>query len=508
MFANDIIRAIRTHSIPRIDLSIPEASTLAIQPDTSTRDQLLALLQRKSHGLHVQHFPHLDITIFGTGEIIGDKAKELLLKTQAIRQAGLYTPPRLILTHDLLNGNWLHLLNQVVPFILKNFGTGPLIVRSSGAGDARGVGIYESHVVPGNQKMIFKAIRRILQSYRSEKAIAYQKKLNLDPQNYGLIIEPLLAQVEKVDKDYTNDGRTVPVTSLTAPISGHGYTSGPQGEGYQIVVPGLGCAVYMRFGEKITRRLLEPFGGNLDDYIGENRYHQQPSGLRHSQDLRGHYYNPLVWSNDGKALQESDYFFWDRSIFLNDLFDGLEKLKNRFGPQYVEWVCLTEENRATFYVVQIADIDIRIDFHLTIPENIKIEAINPVGHGQKNVSTIYYLQDDIYALRQFNATHPEGYILVCPITVSSLRGAQANLDLATISNAVAILEYGHGHTSEVYGHWRGLLENTGIFFGVVDERKTPLPEKIDEAPYKNFTEKGNFRVICSERDRRLVVCMV
>lgn len=532
MFATDIITAIRLRELPPpipTERPLPVATLPITLP---VRDFLESLSQSGDCLGGVHYFPEWGITIFGKGSGIGDKACQLLEKTSLIRWAGFKIPPHIILTHDLLTSGWPQILSQVVPLIVAHLNAGPLMIRSSAQGDARGIGIYESCVVACEPHALIEGIRSVLESYHSKRAQAYREKQKLPEGPNGLIIEPLVGQRVIIGHKYNNKGERHDLEGFAPILSGHGYTSVGGKEGYQVIVPGFGCAVDTRFGERITRSSLNRFDGI--GYYLENKRKEifsgglpwQTSGLLRMSIDTGEDYQARVWDPACQEITratDSSPLHDPYKANLKPFFDQLDRLERRLGkPQYVEWVMTQDkaqkkEGEASFWIVQIAEVGPQQpDFHFLVPPGeVVLEGIAPIGNGQKNCDWMYYFFDDSkrHELAQFNQDHPEGYLLIYPaqLTYFVSTGREPFFRFEDISNATAILEYpDRQHTSDPYGHWRGLLENTGIFFGILPMMpgREFLPDSIVRDRKGIFQKEGSFKIFSSEVEQRIVVYRV
>ena len=238
-----------------------------------------------------------DFTIIGKGNI-GEKARQLLEKTPKLKSIGFTIPHRTLLAEGFLDrllqhndiaptlkeveaspqviskitsGNFPDEARATLQRISHSYGNIPLMVRSSAEGDARGTGTYTSELTENKPELVGKALQKVLVSYFSESAIAFRRDAQTG-EGFGVMIEPVVGQHITQTEDVTSFEYFAPI------LSGFGYTSTSRGEGYVNAVPGLGGGVDTRNGERLDRKKLEPFNGNLDRYL-----HEQTQSM-----VRGH----------------------------------------------------------------------------------------------------------------------------------------------------------------------------------------------------------------------------
>src|SRR5687767_1708850 len=144
--------------------------------------------------------PEGQLEIIGKGNI-GDKAKQLIEKHQAIYEAGFHTPKGFVLAEGFLDplidrvrsGSFRHQQLEVINSICQTFGDSPLVVRSSAAGDARGTGIYQTVFTPNQPLRVQQAILEVVGSYLTESAESFRKDAQTG-EGLGVIIQPLVGQ--------------------------------------------------------------------------------------------------------------------------------------------------------------------------------------------------------------------------------------------------------------------------------------------------------------------------
>lgn len=463
-----------------------------------------------------------DIEIYGEGSI-GDKAGQLAEKTPTLREIGFQTPRRVVLAEgffdEFFQRNKLganlrdtepssvvaarirrgHISLDEFSFLqdlAASFGESPLVVRSSATGDARGTGIYETRFSDNAIGPFKRALRSVLASYFSESAIAFRQDARTG-EGFAIMVEPLIGQRIKPDlydiypEDYRED------QTMIAPIlSGFGYTSTSRGESYVNVVPGIGGGVETKDGETLTRDKLESYDGNLSEYISRQRDRLGFGGTINRSALVGSMNSAHLYNFDGRAYfpparykhlkregfvsETSTNFSRDlrmsyHEVNLNTLFDKMQQMEQRFGgPQYFEWAMTLDGDEQKYWMVQIADVDKKLDiFDFNDFGQPFLEGHTVVGSGIFETDMVVGCMDGLQldALHEFNQSH-KGYVLFYTGDLTS-RGQNVRrhylntreLTYADVNNASVLIEWGEaGHNDHPLAHFGGQLDMTGKLF--------------------------------------------
>lgn len=493
---------------------------------------------------------NIDIDIIGHGSI-GEKAQQLVLKTAGLRQLGFHTPQRVVLADGFFdsffqrnslgstltdvsqeNDTYQRIRNgsltpeqfQILSGVAHSYSDGPLVVRSSAEGDARGTGTYSSVFTENQPGKVRKAVQEVLASYFSEDAIAFRRDAQTG-EGMGIIIEPILGQYMETYGD----------TFFTPVLSGFGYTSTSRGEGYVTAVPGLGGAVESRLGERLTRRALEEVDGSLYEYVykeSQSMYGSQP--MRRSALLRtdksfgnfGEYsglaYSPPTPYWKGGVLNQSIAFPKDinEALYRMNLlpfFAQIEHMEEIFKkPQYFEWIMTIDQGQPAYWIVQIADVDKKLDL-IDFGSFGKplFTAHTITGSGIKDCVNIVncWNPQDIEPLHRFNDKN-ENYVLLYSSRLST-RGQHRfeNLSYSDFSNASVFLEIQDAtHAGDPIAHLGGQLDMTGKLFGVLDYRDEVAPDwKTFRAGEKEIdgirVYQGLVKAVASERQNQMVICL-
>lgn len=483
-----------------------------------------------------------DILVIGSGEV-GEKAQQLIDKTPTLRTLGFRTPHRTVLAEGFFddffqrNGLGANLRDvsanadtevairrggfsseqfETLQTICRSYGSSPLVIRSSAEGDARGTGTYKSEFTENHIGHFRKGLQRVLASYFSPDAVAFRRDAATG-EGFGVIVEPIIGH------DF--DGMIAPV------LSGFGYTSTSRGEGYLTIVPGLGCAVESRDGERVTKSQLDQYGGTLSDYIYAERdamFHNRKAPKRsvllrtdHMSDSYSAraFYPSNRWRQAEEVVNTSiDYpddikrVLYD--LNLNPVFSAMGQMEQTFKkPQYFEWAMTVENGKPVFWIIQIADVDKKLD--LMDFENfgkVMFMGYTVTGTGIKEASKIVkcWNPDDIDRLNRFNRGNKD-YILIFSSRLTSLDGARSHLGYGDFSNASVFLEIQDAHhMGDPVAHLGGQLDMTGKLFGVLDyDAEVPpawdLFRKDEQEEEELQVYQGKIKVIGSERQNKLVV---
>lgn len=476
------------------------------------------------HPMPLRHFKAL-----GTGEV-GDKVRQLDEAQPALTAVGLATPPGNVITEDRLIpilrrlglGNSLAEADQHPDASAKIKAAGinsddamwllaamedmprglPIIVRSSAVDDAEGSGTYESFFVPGNAMALGQAVLDVLASYFTEDARTFRALCGV---RHGLGILVMPAIVQKFPTIIPNTHPLENGPDLWAPIiSGSGVTSNSTGEPEIYAVPGLGGGVSSGYPELLTPSRLAQHNGDFFRYLiyehvelwevpGRNRI----SALLRSDVTVEYAVGPkrdysamgLVALADGILGTVSSRIILNNALLkaipLQDFFNALQALEQRLGYRaYVEWAVRVENGKPRFTILQIARADLKggiIDFD-AIP--------NPIfsGHSvygsvqNKTCPAIAYCSSlwDMDKLRDFDAAHPEGYVLLynASLKYNQVMGNEGPLTISVIPNATAVIEIqDQVHARPPISHWAGQIEKTGKVFAVMADT-THLPEEL------------------------------
>lgn len=486
-----------------------------------------------------------NIIIIGTGPI-GDKAKQLLEKTQRLKELGFQTPYRTILAKGYLDeiiqlnglGNSIEdvqvteitedtirkgkLTSQqlvILREISQSYGQSPLVIRSSAQRDARGTGIYESVFTGNSIDQVCEGLKQVLASYYTPDAIAYRQDAATG-EGFGVIIESVIGQ-------HIDDDCIAPI------LSGYGYSSTSRGEGYITIVPGLGCAVESSYGEQITRSQIEQCQRNLGEYIlheqEEMFYGLKPTRwsalLRTDRDMGmdDFSYNGIAFflpsKNKPHAIVEETFLDYPEDVRrvlsnldLTQLFNRMSQMEEIFNaPQYFEWAMTIEQSKPIFWIIQISNINKKLDImDFGNFGTALFTGHSVIGTGIKESSIIVTCNnpDDISKLNSFNKNNTD-YVLIFPSSLTSKRGGSNKLKYRNYSKAAVLLEVPDmPHIREPIAHLGGGLDEAGKFFCVLDSDENPnweLYRSREEKPGGLSVFKGRVTIVASERQNKMVV---
>lgn len=496
-----------------------------------------------------------DIEIIGTGSI-GEEAGQLAKKTPALKNLGFNVPRRTVFAggfferffqrnglginlreakvfpdaeQRIRNGTFSENDFKILQRITASYGDCPLVIRSSAEGDARGTGIYKSVFKENIMGEVRKGIQEVVASYYSPDAIAFRRDAKTG-EGFGIIIEPLIGQ--EIGDEYRK---------VFAPVlSGYGYTSTSREEGYINAVPGIGGGVDSRYGEKLTRKALEPYHGELTSYVEEqvNPMVQRKQPIRKSALLRttnilgyGDNYDMKAYIASDRNLKgrvDNSSIAFDRKlnlafrqVNLNPFFDKMQIMEQSFGkPQYFEWAMTLENGQPQYWIIQIADVNKKLDqFDFGNFGKPLLEAHTVIGSGKIESDTIIacFEPKEIDRLADFNKYH-KGYVLFYPTDLASgadrvFREVRTERDLtyADINNASVLIEINNAqHLFGPLDHFQGQLDMTGKLFGITEFYSQDQKTRNDF--WKGAVDKNGIvimnkkvTIVGSEKQNRLVI---
>jgi hypothetical protein len=494
-----------------------------------------------------------DIEVIGNGNI-GDKARQLIQKSPALRKIGFHTPKRTVLAEDYFDGFFqrnrlgdnlqgisvidgiedrikhgsltLDEFNTLVR-VCDSYEDQPLAVRSSAEGDSRGTGTYKSTFTDSRVTSVRKSILKVIGSYFSNDAIAFRRDANTG-EGFAVILEPIIGQ--RIEQEFSDN--------IFAPIlSGFGYTSTSRGEGHVVMVPGLGGGVESRDGERITREIMQQFKGSLDEYLDSEKdamfSYFREKVKRKSKLLktdreslsfdRGFtldaYFAPSRHEKRGRVYPTSVEFTGEldrtfRELNLLPFFEMMKKMEDSFGkPQYFEWAMTLDNGQPKYWITQVADVNKKLDLmDFEDLGEVLFSAHTVTGTGIKESNKIAncWNPDDVARLYEFNKRN-ENYVLLFSSRMTSRGVGVRRLSYSDFSNARVFLEIQDAqHTGDPVAHLGGQLDMTGKLFGVL-EYGGEIPPNWERFESKEQEEdglrvyQGKVKTIASERQNRMVV---
>lgn len=477
-----------------------------------------------------------DFLILGAGPI-GDKAQQLIDKTPQLKELGFRVPHRTILAQGFLDGmrgeNITPVYREILGGAIKRYGNTPLMIRSSGAGDARGTGTYKSVAVLPDTEHVVEGIQEVLASYDSESAIAFRRDAKTG-EGFGIIIEPMIGQ--EVGDEYR---------SKFAPIlSGFGYTSTPREKAFVTVAWGMGGGVSSRNGEKLTEEVLEQYDGSLYDYISHSSLimamgsegYKNSSLVNEEMERSGAVFFRVAFGwGLGEGEINLDYQVKSRYQEVNFLpfFENLQLLEDAFGKsQYVEFALTLEDSGSAFWITQIADANRKLDsFDFENSGTPFIEAENVTGSGVIEADTVVLCRNSgmLDQLKKFNDKE-RGYVLIYWANMiaggmsnyarrvgGERSGGERSLEYADLSNASVIIEIQNAaHGKDPISHFGGQMEASGKLFATTDMSMKDMDfwdtwysfwggAKNEEI--LNVVSK-NVRIVADEKQNRMVVTIL
>jgi len=413
---------------------------------------------------------------------------------------------------------------EVLQGVSDSFGDRPLAVRSSGPGDARGTGTYETVFTDNKVGELRKGIQRVLISYFSESALAFRHDAQAGD-GFGRIIEPIIGQALEY-----------PPNGIAPVLSGYGYTSTLRGEGFVNMVPGLGGGVDTRYGERITESAMREFN-SLTSYVYHSNERDSTSfpGSRESSLLMsvrehemyfnwyGQIYSSASAMNKGRIISTILDFKNDAQVMIEltkfgRLYSMMNMIERAFGkPQYFEWAATINGMEAQYWILQIADVEKkieRLDFGDYEDVVMMAHTVTSSGEIECEKIAVCTLYGHIPALHEFNQ-HNSGYLLLYSSDVVDryARRAGFKISYSDFSNAAAFIEQQQGpHGGKPIDHLGTQLELTGKLFGVLDYYGDVEPQldrleerEVEEHGLRVF--QGRYFIQASEAQNLMLVSM-
>lgn len=214
---------------------------------------------------------------------------------------------------------------------------------------------------------------------------------------------------------------------------------------------------------------------------------------------------------------------WSRAIRKVDLGfvkNCMKEAEAEFGkPQYVEWAMTIEEGEPKFWLLQVADVDERIDeIEFGNHGEIVVESKAVRGVGRENISKVVFVQsrDGLDNLRNVYKELAGGYMVVYRGNLMSGnssfgRTGRRRLEFGDCPNAKAVVElHYNGHVSDPIGHLPEQFWLAGVFGGVISDNDWAMIKKVSTDVYMiaRGLEVVDFEgvVVADERKKIFRIC--
>ena len=474
------------------------------------------------------------------GSQIGDKAQMLREHVPLIEEAGFRVPPTTVIAGEALaeTPEAEAALGPLIARAVRNNGRAPIAaVRSSGEGDARGSGVYDSSFSLNSPAGINDVIRHVLDSFQSDGAEEFRSRTGVGDE-FAVMIHPLI-------------GQELPAAlpAYAPALSGFGYSSTTrERNGFINVVAGFGGGLSRQGGERIRPQDVDSSTGRPvsfnelvasrmrapDDTIAPSDF-RSSKGIHSPEDLRSvngdAFYlgqaEPVpvpydIWKHaDGSPLAAA------MNLFEPERFiETLQAMEQAAGyPVYVEWAATTDGQNLSTWVVQIAPVEKHaLSAEKTGPfKEMYYAAYGVIGSGVKEAKKIVVCLDpeDLEHLNKFNADpENEDYILIYSSDVStSMSDGRRRIDFGDFYRASVVLDWRVNTDSHVIApiaHHGGAIDLTGKLFGVIDVEKSKTMDELGFSTWEspNAAKKtrgkiriaeGNFTAAVNEMDDSLII---
>ncbi len=370
---------------------------------------------------------------------------------------------------------------------LSSLFDGPLILRSSGRGDAVGVGVYESRLHGVDRESVLTAFTDVAGSYFTEQAVVYRQRRGL-ASGFSMFMQPVVGQHLKARdewphrrEDYDDldmfdrEHCTLPVFAPL--VSGNVKVGTARSMGGLLrLEEGIGSAVSKRSApifeladEKYDDTLLSMVN---HDYYGDHIWFRVDDSIggNHAIKANGSWALSEVGGRHGYLIGMSE------QLKLSDLKQVVNTLHEGKGvPCYVEFAVTNVDGQEKIYVIQLGELnpasnDQQSDFEFIDPKDVladKLQAQNDVLTTQpfEKIVTLgsWEDHDDLYRFDS-QAEAQGGYLLVYNSRATH-RGS-SRIDLRKLKNVVGLLELeslqaGRGNAT-AEEHLIGYSEQLGI----------------------------------------------
>ena len=418
------------------------------------------------------------VQVFGApGAQIGDKAMMLSDHADQISAAGFAMPPRVVFADDRINmilnheeytqslrdsewGGWVEMPSQiegeiaaVSGAIRDSFGDIPVLVRSSGIGDARGIGVYRSRKTRNEPERIKRDFANVLESYLSRDGRMWREAAGV-PDGFAIIVEPMVGQLMPPSPLAPHVRHFAPL------ISGMGYSSTGFGPGF--IKIGYGCGGGR--GSRLNRAVLAAYDYSAKRYLeADGETFLWISSVPYTD-------------NPNEDIPAAEIARDELSALLGDvsyepIFDGLASLEASIGePVYAEWAVHAPEGKRRHYLTQFAVVPQQKDKWEFGTVDSPLFRMDDVRRGQDlEIGAAVFIRDEwnLDNLAEFNADN-SAYLLIYGRDVmgSPTLGLECPLKMGHVSNAAAMMMEPHASVeSDWEEHLRGLSESVNIMIG-------------------------------------------
>lgn len=456
----------------------------------------------------------------GTAEgFYGDKFDQLIGSAQNVKNAGAFIPETVGVSQEIIDEalmmSGLPTINEAADLSdatliehklrvpdtilgalveaaegLATSFNGPLLLRSSGRGDAVGIGVYDSRLHGSSPESITSAFVAVVGSYFTEQATQYRQRRGLDS-GFGMFMQPVVgSQINTRDEwpHKREDFDTLDICeryecTLTAfgPIVSGNVKMGTarSSEGLLRLEEGIGSAVNKR-GAPVLELRGSKYADNLlstvnDAYIDDHIWFKIEDRVAGG--------NVAVLDDDGEwALSEADGRYGrilddNEQIKLADFEQIITRLQKSLGkPCYLEFAVTNIEGQDKLYVLQLSTLEQSepgnksVDFEFVDLKDVladRLQAQNDVVESEPFGKIVRLDQasshSDLYAFDAQSAAE-EGYLLV--YSSRATHSGESRIDLRRLKNVRALLELESLDVGRVNGtaeeHLIGYSEQLGI----------------------------------------------
>lgn len=350
-----------------------------------------------------------------------------------------------------------------------------MLLRSSGRGDALGVGVYSSALCSDTTTSIRRAFSEVVSSYFSQEATTYRKRANIAP-GFAVFLQPLVGTAMEGVSRYD---RTETALIFSALVSGNAKLGTPRNPvGSMKLQPSFGCAVAIpglpafEFTHTEDDNKIAEWEASEAILNGTNSRNRGPEDAVTGR--RYVYEEGFGWRKDYGEFYPKERNLHAETITIGALKERLTHIQAVLGnvPSYYEFVVRHTQNGEQLFIVQKGNLltaheSTGMSLDTAKKEDILLaNMVVEAGNGNSpTFSTIVCLTDedksDLYAFDKTEAAQ-HGYLLAFGAQ-SSMRLNPVNIRRLKNAKAIVTIEStGWSHTSSPEEHVAGYSEALGI----------------------------------------------
>jgi len=368
---------------------------------------------------------------------MGDKYRLLVEYQEPMKEVGFRIPQRReipIVEMDDVES----IMERVDPRIAEaaaHFHDKPIIARSSGAGDALGIGIYESVFTTGAG--LRDAVRAVLASFFTQDAVMFRRDFNLED-TFGVFIDEVVGQV--LDEN------------CYAPIfSGALYTTCNNGKArivFDVGLDGVNSEKPFERRSSVERVAYTPnerYASSLHRALGRVTDWE---AIKKGRPII-FYHTHLKYFNTEEGIlqygQVSPQAELTRLPFDKIISRLVEKIRPKIeqatgGPKYIEFA-ITHDPETVYWLTQIAELETTLDEQeLGKDEDALVISTGNAGGSGKKICRNIVVGKNLDDVAEYNAHNRDHILVLLPGHIRTFGMQDPPLRYRHVSKASVILE--------------------------------------------------------------------